>query len=288
MARKKLLDPASLTIPFEEYQGLVGVNYSTLKHLRRSPLHYQHATQAPPEDKQSLLEGRAAHTAILEPDDFPVRYAVWTGGARRGAEWEQFKDAHVGRTILKEAEYREALAIRDAVHAHPVANRWLSKGKAEQSITWIDSRTKVVCKARIDFIGDAIVDVKRTANLDPHRFERTAFDLGYHLQGAFYRRGVCSLMGIEQRDAVPVRIIAVEGSAPHDVAPLVVDPGALEIADEELDRLLALLVTLRRKRDHTRWPGRYESESTLFLPRFAYELPEDAAGDLGLNIGGAA
>jgi hypothetical protein len=285
MARKKPVAPISLSMTFDGYQNIAGLNYSTLKHLRVSPLHFKHNREQPPQDRTAFMLGRASHGAILEPDRFPLDFAVYPGARRAGNDWDAFKEAHRGQTIIKAEEYAEALAIRDAVRGHRVANKLLSGGEAERTLIWTDAASGLVCKGRIDYLrADGFVDVKRTAQLDPRRFQRTAYDLGYHLQAAWYRRGIAALRGIEHRCDVTAWVVAVEASLPHDVAPFRYDPGALATADEEIDGLLATLVECERKK---RWPGRYEGEAVLELPGWAYDTDE---GDVteGLIIGGAA
>lgn len=279
MARKKP-SPTSMSLPFGDYQAAEGINWSSLKHLMKSPLHFEHNRKCPPEDRAILMAGRATHTAILEPDRFPLDYAVFTGPRRAGADWEAFKEAHVGRTILKESEYQEALAIRDAVRAHKVAAKLLSKGHAERVITWTDEATGLKCKGRVDYLRpDGLVDLKRTASLDERRFQRTAFDMGYHCQLAFYVRGLKALGMPEPK----VWMVAVEGTAPYDVAAFTVDPGVITEGDVKVTELLALFVECQKRK---KWPGRYPTETTFFLPGYAY-AQEDAGepADLGLSLG---
>ena len=287
MPRKKKIPAPSQTMSFAEYQGVVGVNWSSLKWLRVSPKHYEHHLRQPPEDRASLMAGRAFHTAVLEPDRFPIDYAVFTGPARRGEEWEAFKAANAGRTILKETEYAEALAIRDSVRAHKKASRILTGGLPEQVLVWTDPATKIVCKGRVDYLRpDGFVDLKRTTSrtFDLRRFGTVAHDYGYHLQAAFYRRGIASLSGVPTSD-VRAWVVGVEGSAPFDVGLFPWDPEALGAADWELDQLLAKLAECRKRK---KWPGRYEDETTLTLPAWAYQSEEADEAALGLNIGGAA
>lgn len=278
---KKKEPPRSFTCTFQEYQQVPGVNWSSLKHLAKSPLHYRHHKAQPPGDTASMMGGRAAHTAILEPDRFPLDYAVFTGARRAGAEWEAFREAHAGRTILKVAEYQEALAIRDAVRSHRAASKLLTGGLPEQTITWDDPETGLPCKGRIDYLRqEGFVDLKSSANLDSRRFALTAHDLGYHMQLAFYARGLKALGMAEPK----VWMVAVESSEPHDVAPFAVDPGVITEGDAKVGELLRLLAECQRR---DKWPGRYPDESVFFLPGFAYTDPADGEdGDLGLTIGG--
>ena len=47
-------------------------------------------------------------------------------------------------------DYDEALLIRDAVHADPVARVLLEGARRELSIFWTDEETGVECRARLD------------------------------------------------------------------------------------------------------------------------------------------
>lgn len=278
--KAKVTPPQSVACTFAEYQQIPGVNWSSLKHLMKSPLHYQHNLTQPPADTAAFMAGRLFHTAVLEPDRVPLDYAVFTGPRRAGADWEQFKAANAGRTIVKTEEYREALAMRDAVRAHKAASRILTGGVPERSITWDDPETGIMCKGRLDYLRpDGFVDLKRTANLDERRFQNTAHDLAYHMQFAFYTRGLRALGMAEPK----VWMVAVEGDEPHDVAPFAVDPGAIATGDEKVTELLALLADCTKRK---RWPGRYPEETAWFLPGWAYtEADEEFSGSMGLTIG---
>ena len=52
---------------FESYQKLSAVNWSTLKNMKRSPLHYKHGLENSRPDTPRLAVGRAVHTAVFEP-----------------------------------------------------------------------------------------------------------------------------------------------------------------------------------------------------------------------------
>lgn len=265
-----------------DYSKLPGINWSTLKEMRRSPLHYQYRLANPLEDSARLAMGRAIHTAILEPDMFPLQYAVWTGDRRAGKEWESFKAANAGRTIIKADEYQTCLAMRDAVRRHTAAALAIQGIETEKPITWTDEATGLPCKGRLDGLGKyAILDLKSTADLDPVRFGATAARLGHHCQLAFYRRGMRATTGLDY----PVQIIAVESSAPHDVAVFTLDESVLYAGDEEITELLA---KVKKCQDANEWPGRYPAETTLQLPNWAFGSDAAGADDLDLIVGEAA
>lgn len=269
-------------IPFSEYAEIKAVNWSTLKEMRRSPRHYRHILAVARADTASLKLGRATHTAIFEPDRLPLDYVVWMGGRRAGREWAAFCEAHPEQTIVNEEEYARCLAMRDAVHAHPVARELLRDGVAEQSVTWTDPDTLLECKARMDWIGAlALCDLKSTRALDPPWFASTAARLGYHCQGAFYRGGLREI-GID----LPFKIVAVESAAPYDVAVFSLDEDTLYVGEQEVAKLLRMVAECHATQE---WPGAAPAELPLILPSWVFDqsADEDASG-LGLVFPEAA
>jgi hypothetical protein len=264
-------------VSFPDYQALPGVNWSTLKAMHVSPLHYRYGITAPRVETDAMRFGRAVHVAVLEPDALPLEVVVWDGGTRRGKEWDAFVAANHDRTILKRPEYLRCLAIRDAVHAHKAASSLL-KGQSEISIEWTDADSGIACKARIDHLCDgSMSDLKTTTSVDERDFGNVAGRLLYHGQAAFYAAG------LERCDAdafdTPAHLIAVESEPPHDVAAFRVTDAQMH-AGRELVR--ELLYRLAECRERDEWPGRYESEQELFLPPW---LLTDDTG-LGITIGG--
>lgn len=256
-------------IPYDEYAKIKAVNWSALKHMQKSPKHYKHALDNPRKDTTRLALGRAAHTAVLEPDRFMIEYACFKGDVRRGSKWEAFKEQHQGETILKLAEYEQCLRIRDAVRKHPVAAKYLAAGMHEATLTWDDKATGIACKGRVDWISDsvpAIVDLKTTGDIAAARFGATAARMGYHTQSAFYRDGYMTAMG-SLGELVPAVVIAVEVDAPHDVAVYRVDEDCLYAGSEEYGELL---LKVRRCQQSGEWPGQYPDEQDLKLPQWIW------------------
>jgi hypothetical protein len=255
-------------IEFEQYRGVKAVNWSTLKHMRLSPLHYLHATRTVFEDTPRLGVGRAVHTATLEPDEFPLSYVVFGGKTRKGKEWDAFKAANSDKTILKRSEYATALKIRDAIRSHPTARKFLDAGGyIERSITWIDPATGLKCKGRPDIEGAAVVDIKTCQSVDERRFASLAARMGYFNQLAFYRAGVFAI----REQIKPCVIIAAELAPPHDVGVFVVDDDSLALAEEENARLLKRVAECEAANE---WPGRYPESRELTLPAWMWSEEE--------------
>jgi hypothetical protein len=263
-------------VTFDEYLQIDALNWSSLKWMRESPAAFLYRLQNPIDDTTRLKQGRGAHAAVLEPDRFAIDYAVFPGLRRQGKEWDEFAAANSGKTILKADEWEDCLAIRDAIMSHPVAKPLLRAGKPEYVMTWTDEPTGIACKARVDWLGDCLVDLKTTYSIEKHRFGIIAARMGYHAQLAFYRTGLrfCGM------GDVPVKIIAVEQAAPHDVAVFGLDDGDLYAGEQEYEELLRKVAAGRFS---GQWPGRYPEEEALALPKWAFG-DEDALDELGLII----
>lgn len=268
-------------IPFSDYLQIDAVNWSTLKELRRSPLHYRHRLENQRKDSPRLALGRAAHTAVFEPDRFMLEYACFKGPIRRGKKWDVFKESHAGETILKVDEYGLCLAMRDAVRRNPLAASYLERGAAEQSIRWTDPKTGLACKGRLDWVSDsrpALVDLKTTGDIEANRFGSWAARLGYHIQLAWYSDGLMYASGKRP----PVVVIAVEAGPPHDVAVYRFDEDALYAGAEEYAALLRKVAECRMSGE---WPGRYAEEQVLRLPRWMMDDEGDTALEDEISFG---
>ena len=273
---------APCRMTWADYRALDAVNQSTIKHLRESPLHYRHAVDDPDAPTDAMNLGSGTHTAVFEPDSLILEYAVFAGKVRRGKEWEAFEAANEGRTILTLSQYETACRIRDTVRGHPLASHYLERGRAEQSLTWVDPATGLLCKARVDWIAEefgTFLDLKTTRTVDARLFGQQSLALGWHLQAALYRQGLRE----HGLDLVP-RLLAVESKAPHDVGVFVVGSDPLYAAEEQLKELLGRIVECRAS---GLWPGRYTEEQPLDLPPWAYP-DDDAADGLGLSFGEGA
>lgn len=179
-------------IPAEVYHGGDGISVSTLKRFAEAPAKaLVHRPETP-----ALARGTLVHTAVLEPELLEERYKVSdlkTFDARHKAFQEE-QAAAGGRELIKRADWNMALAMRDAVQAHPVARDLLAPGLLmEQSIYWIDARTGLLCRGRSDVLRTdmrVIVDLKSTADASPRGFGKQAAQLRYPWQSAWYLDGV--------------------------------------------------------------------------------------------------
>lgn len=255
-----------------EYDAIDAANWSRLKELARSPRHYQHALTAPREVTDPMRVGLATHTAVYEPDRLLLEYAVWTGGRRQGGLWTAFVEANHDKTILREEDWERVCAIRDAVRSNAVAAPYLERIRAEVAVLWTDETTGLRCKARLDALSEsvpAVVDLKTARGpIDARSFARTVASYGYHGQLGHYVRGVRAVTG----QSMPGVLIAVESSAPFDVAVYELDDDSLYAGEELAGELLAKLSECRREK---RWPGLYQEKQLLRLPAWYFAQGEE-------------
>lgn len=262
-----------------DYDAIDAINYSSLKLLARSPRHYQHYLEHGARETRDMFKGSAAHACILEPERFERDFVVYDGDRRAGKKWEEFETANATKTILKKDEMLEALRIRDAVRADPLASSYLSNGMHEVTLVWVDPETGLKLKGRVDWLrADWVnVDVKTTRDATPLCFSRDVARLMYHVQAAMYQDGLEVITGNEARTAV----IAVEKHEPHDCVVFSMPEATIDAGRNEYRRLLGLLAECRQG---SRWPGIGNGfEVPLTLPWWALDPDSD---DVELTIGG--
>lgn len=271
----------------EQYDALEGVNFSTLKHLKRSPAHY-HAEllktklQKDEEDTDARRLGRVTHVAMIEPERFAATVAVWDGGRRAGKDWEAFKVQHKDKELITLAQYDQAIAMSRAVRANETLAKYLRKGKSEVTVRW--ECEGVVLKSRLDFVSGAfvphvIVDIKTAQDASPEVFGRAAWDFDYVMQAAMYSDAYHAATG----DRLRYLLGAVEKSEPYVAAPYWVPEEQIDLGRNQY---LELLAKLKRCREQNDWHGYVEDgeEMALHLPRWAMPQEEDAFEDLGISI----
>lgn len=244
-------------LPWSSYLAHPGVNWSKLKHLMDSPAHYRYHRDNPdPETAQKAL-GRYVHAAVLDPEHLADDFAVWDGD-RRGNAYKEFAAAHADKTIMRAADLDDANGMIEALRAHASVRDLLDGATCEHTIAWSDLVTGLDCKARPDLINGAILaDLKTTRSTDVRRFGSDIARFHYHGQMAHYAAGIEVLTGNAPERVI---LIAVESSAPYDVAIFPLDPDVLQIGREIRDGLMA---QLKERIETDTWPGRHPEPLTL-------------------------
>jgi hypothetical protein len=265
--------------PMLDYHRWSCASNSRLTKLLRSPAHLKAYLDEPDDDTNALTMGRAAHSAILEPDDFVKRYGRSSGVDRRTKagkqEWDDLLTEFGVGYVLKPDDYDAALKMRDSVFSHASASKLLKgAGDVEFSVVWDaryeDDDTGAVqrCKARLDkfstaIAGGVIIDLKTTRDASPREFERSIFSHGYHRQGFLYL-DAARAAGL---DASHYVIVAVEKEPPYAVAVYRITEGAIEAGGEQVRGLLrtyAMCETLGE------WPCYGDDVKDIAIPAWGW------------------
>lgn len=255
----------------DDYHAIDAEHFSSLKLLLDSPRAYARNKRLPVAETDAMLLGTATHTAVLEPELYSAKYAIWDQGARRGKNWKSFCDENADRRVLTVAQYDASMVISHAVRAHPVASALLSSGQAEVSVLWRHG-SGMLLKGRVDWLGDALVDLKITRDPTPSAFMADAFRRRYPMQIAMYSDGVASAM----HKILPAYVIAAQNVEPFDVVTYSIGADILDHGRAEYALAITRLLECRAA---NAWPGIADDAAVPFeLPRWADHLSTDASG----------
>lgn len=259
-----------------EYDGLPDrVNFSTLKHMAKSPEHYLHALLKKDEDTDAKLRGRAVHMNIFEPERFRSTFVVWED-RRAGKDWDAFekKQRAEGKEILTIKMHALAVEIATKARTHPKLSKYLTGGKGEQTITWTNRvpaadgvpAYSVDCKGRLDFVSNLgpVVDLKTTDDASPEGFYWSSRRYLYQAQAAWYVDGLQTALG--ESLPRPYLIAAIEAKPPYVCQ-------MYRLAPESLTQGRLQYLAWLDKLAYCRREGRYDGYSADEL-----ELPIELSG----------
>lgn len=217
----------------EDYDRLPSINQSTLKKWIEivvmeggCPKKFKHwfDTRNDGEKSESLLLGSALDCLILEPGEFDAKYAVAPSGLNLRtnagkAALEAFEAANAGKDILTAKQEQLVLAMREALEKDEKTSdvwKYCQKAVLQAEIDGLP------CKGEVDLFSDNtdfLFDLKTTKNASKKPFGKSAWELGYHVQAAFYLM-LSEALGLEKKSFC---FVAVENTAPHCVAAYTLD-----------------------------------------------------------------
>lgn len=267
-------------LPFEEYLKTPAISSHALMDILKSPktYHYKHIRGVKEEPTAAMKFGTLVHTAILEPDEFLVRYKIKPQCDRRTkegkaimADFESFLAP--GSIVLDQSEADTLLGMIESLRGHKRANAVLQKGVAEQS-GFFEHKSGRKCRIRPDFLTEngVLVDLKTTVDARMEPFSRAIVNYFYHLQIAFYIDGIKAITG---KDVRPV-FLAIEKTAPFEVGLYVPDATVIETGRILYERALKIL---DRCEQSGVYPGISDSFQSISIPPWAINKFEFLDGD---------
>ncbi|HDZ21955.1 hypothetical protein LCGC14_0568760 [marine sediment metagenome] len=257
-------------VPFEQYLAWDLPSQSILKAMRQSPAHYRAARAgiATVKVTDDMTLGSALHTVFLEPELAMEAVTIWRGKARRGAEWDGFKDENDGKYILTMVQHEKLVGMSRSLRAHQFVREWTGRMEATE-VSVVGEAHGLLMKARVDALTDEpLVDLKKVRSCDERTITRTILDFGYHVQAYIYAT-------LFKRDRFV--LLCVEADEPYDVVPFELSPAFLREGEREAKRLIGKVLACERA---SNWPGRSDSAVPVLL-----EPPDWLIEDPGITIG---
>ena len=276
----------ALTIePADRYHADRGpVSASALARFARSPAHYRAWAdgEIPDEPTPAMRLGSAVHCAVLEPNEWGVRYVVQPADVdRRNKEGKAWAAAQGDREILTADQGEVVWGIRRAVERHPLASALLLRtpGVNERVARWTDKATGLACKARMDRVcihdlglgpEPVIVDLKTASDASPDGFRRTLGNNNgrqcVHYQSALEALGIAA--------AAPFLWVVTETAAPFSVAVYAMPARARMAMVDQYRRELQRLAVCLAAND---WPGYTPDDQPMEidLPPWWYRQTEE-------------
>lgn len=169
------------------------------------PAQFHYDRQHPQAPKKEFDLGTAAHSLLLGSgaELVVVSAEKWTTNAVK-AEVAAIRAED--KIPIKPSDMEKVTAMVAAVRQHPLAGPLFTPGTgvAEQSLYWEDKATKVVCRARPDWLKKypgltLCVDFKTAAAADPTAASKAIADRNYHQQDPWYIDGIQAVTGQQAR-----------------------------------------------------------------------------------------
>lgn len=269
----KLELPCKITLTSDEYHASSAVGSSSLKNILRSPAHYLYELNNKSEPTPAQELGTAIHEALLEPNLFEANSIVMPKfeGTGSVAKRENWKLENHGKRILKSEDFERIQGILSAVKANKTASKLLTAGAAEESYFTTCPDTRIVIKARPDYLreGHIIVDVKSTVDASPEAFARQIAKYHYDLSAAHYLNVVSSVLGQTYDTFI---IVAVEKEPPYAIGVYLLDAGTIDAGKFKCQRALR---ALKQCRDTGAYPAYPDAIQTIGLPHWAFPSEDE-------------
>lgn len=239
------------------------------------PALFRYEQDYPRPSTKALDTGSVAHDELLGggPEVVRVDADNWLTKAAK----QQRDEARArGAVPILAHEHDEVKAMVAAVRAHPFAGRLFAPGTGtpEASLFWIDERTGMHRRARLDWLPNRtgrrtiVADLKTARSAEKEKFSRAAVDYGYHQQAAYYLDGVNAL---DLGDDPVFVFVVIEKTPPYLVNVIQLDVTAMRIG-AHLNRLA--LTTYAHCTRTGRWPSYSDDVELASLP-YWYERSFD-------------
>ena len=272
-------------------------SYSALSAFKKSPEHLLDYYMNRREPTKAQAVGSLLDRMILTPDDWEKFYVVAPQkppfkkdlieqyGKEEGAklytekkeEYNKWLIENQHKTIISEADLKEAETIRDKVFDNEEAREVLSRiSSTQKELRWTDKKTGIKMRGFMDGRGDGIIlELKTTMDASLETFSKDAIKWGYPIQAATYSEAVKAI----EFDFPDFYYLVVEKKAPYGISVFKADDDYLRWGKQEYRRLLD---SLKYCLDNDKFKMSYgfysaiETYQTLSLPGWMYKKLDES------------
>lgn len=162
-----------------------------------------------------------------------------------------------GMTPIITPEHEQAMAMADALKAHPLAVETLT---GQHEVSAFIQRDSLWLRGMLDTYapGSHIADYKTTFDASSRGVTSSVWKYRYHMQAAWYRSLVKEIAG----ESLPVRFIFQEKKRPYLVSVWEATDDYLELGRADMDDAIAIYLRCQLSGE---WPG-YPSEIQQLTP----------------------
>ena len=246
--------------PNDEYHGDRKYrNCSSAKvALESIPIYYARcvARTLPSPSNDGIRFGSLLHDWFEQGDSIRAKWAVPpastltpTGLLGKDAKKWLENEAPAGATLVTPSVYAQLEGAIAAIEAHPAAVELMRRiVERELSVRW-ETDEGYLLRCRFDALTSDgwVVDLKTTREDDIlANFWKSVIDFKYHVQDAWYRRGMvaCGM------DPAPLRFIVVSSGPSHDCQVVTLPDALVREGERLMDKVLA---ELRLREDLDWW-----------------------------------
>jgi len=238
----------------DDYYSIKMLSNSSLKNfLDYSPLKAWYLFKNGIKETPALINGRAIHCVVLEPEVFDNEFMVMPPDINlRTKDGRAERDAllETGKTVLKGDQYKLAINIHDAVYNSPNCAKLL---EGDPEVEFFTKFGDIEFKGKVDLINyekGYVLDLKTTLDARPEQFAKECINRYYFMQAWVYRE-------IARRNGHDIKnfiFIAVEKEPPFSKSIIRVTDEQFEIGcamfDEAMTRYKVALENENRDFDN--------------------------------------
>lgn len=258
----------------EEYRNHPALNFSSAKHLLKSPAEYMcKIIEEKAEPTRQMIIGTCLHAMVLENKNIDdVCHTKPNGLSLATKEGKAWKELHDSLPILSFGDGLCLCVMRRYVFENEFANDILRYCKHRETPMFAEFEG-VEIKGMIDAHGVnagmseiVMCDIKTTDDPSPQAFAKTVIERDYDMQAAWYLELAAQNLARDIEDAFFYWIV-VQNKAPFSC--VVYDGNEfLSVGRSKMERAIS---TFKQCREANKWPHPHQGVNTLKAPQWYVE-----------------